>query len=627
MTEAELTLPLRARQIAGPAFLATLFMVLAAVSWRKWPDFLIDFGRELYMPWQLASGRLLYTDIASLFGPLSQHWNALLFKIFGVSLTTLTFSNLLILTVLVCLLYDFFAKACDRLTATLACTAFLVLFAFAHPIRHGNYNFVSPYSHEATHGVVLSVAMLWCLARYVRRRSLYLCGLAGAFLGLVFLTKPEVFVAAASAATLAFAVLYLSKPITGLSVHGALLRLTAGFAIPIAVCLAYFSFRMPFVRALEATAGAWMNIVATRPLASPFYLSVSGLDHPLGQAWDLLKMFTWLALSISTGVLLDWILRRHGRYPVLAGSIAGFIVIFTLAATISPSFWGDLGLPLPLLSALIGGWLIGRFLRQRHDLRSVERRFPLLIWSAFAFVLLGKTILNTRLYHYGFFLAFPASLLCISALVYFAPLVLSSRWGGGAVFRAFALTVVLFVLGVYFGQSLSRYRAKTAVAGSGQDVLFIHDPDLEPASFAILRALERIEALMPPDATLVVLPEGVMFNYLARRGNPTPYISFTPPELAAFGEDRMLAALREQPPDFIMVVHRNSRSDYGVGPFGVDPRYGQRIMDWVWANYRRVETILNEPLRDDRFGIAILAYPPSPISGAAPGGSSPAPVD
>src|SRR5215831_10677178 len=59
--------------------LAGLVIYFLAVSWRKWPDPLIDFGRELYLPWRLANGALLYRDADDYFGPLSQYLNAGLF--------------------------------------------------------------------------------------------------------------------------------------------------------------------------------------------------------------------------------------------------------------------------------------------------------------------------------------------------------------------------------------------------------------------------------------------------------------------------------------------------------------------------------------------------------------------
>jgi len=75
-------------------------------SWGTWPDVLIDFGRELYVPWQLATGKILYADIAYFNGPFSPYLNSLWFRLFGVSLRTLVTCNLAILALLTVLLYQ-----------------------------------------------------------------------------------------------------------------------------------------------------------------------------------------------------------------------------------------------------------------------------------------------------------------------------------------------------------------------------------------------------------------------------------------------------------------------------------------------------------------------------------------
>src|SRR5262245_52355089 len=82
---------------AGPCVIVIVFPVMALWSWRKWPDLLVDFGQQLYIPWQLASGKLLYKDIVILHGPFSQYFNSFWFKLFGPSLTVLIFVNLAIL--------------------------------------------------------------------------------------------------------------------------------------------------------------------------------------------------------------------------------------------------------------------------------------------------------------------------------------------------------------------------------------------------------------------------------------------------------------------------------------------------------------------------------------------------
>ncbi|OGW84335.1 MAG: hypothetical protein A2987_06880 [Omnitrophica bacterium RIFCSPLOWO2_01_FULL_45_10] len=35
---------------------AAIGFLMLDLSWRKWPDLMVDFGRELYVPWQLNEG-------------------------------------------------------------------------------------------------------------------------------------------------------------------------------------------------------------------------------------------------------------------------------------------------------------------------------------------------------------------------------------------------------------------------------------------------------------------------------------------------------------------------------------------------------------------------------------------
>src|SRR4051794_19306410 len=85
------------RQWWGGIVVAMAFVAAAALTWRKWPDCLIDFGLQLYLPWKISTGSVLYRDVMYLTGgPLSQHFDAVLFKLFGVSLLTLIISNLTI---------------------------------------------------------------------------------------------------------------------------------------------------------------------------------------------------------------------------------------------------------------------------------------------------------------------------------------------------------------------------------------------------------------------------------------------------------------------------------------------------------------------------------------------------
>jgi hypothetical protein len=100
-----------------------------------------------------------------------------------------------------------------------------------------------------------------------------------------------------------------------------------------------------------------------------------------------------------------------------------------------------------------------------------------------------------------------------------------------------------------------------------------------------------------------------MLNYLTRRDNPTPYVVVAF-EVWAFGETNMLAAYEKNPPDYIVLVQRDS-SEYGVPYFGLQKGYGLDVMQWVRRNYKPVELIGSEPLQGGGFGIEILKRLPS----------------
>jgi hypothetical protein len=188
------------------------------------------------------------------------------------------------------------------------------------------------------------------------------------------------------------------------------------------------------------------------------------------------------------------------------------------------------------------------------------------------------------------------------------------RWlrngaGRGVIFRTVAALLLAEGVAVYLGISQSIYRMKTLRMGTGGDAIFTVGPDADWRGTAAIDALRAIEA-MPPGATLAVLPEGVMLNYLSRRGNPTPYISMMLPEMLTVGEGAIVRTFEAAPPDYILILHRDT-TEYGVPEFGSDPRNGKVIMDWVGRRYSAVDVIGRTPLREAGY-IAILKSSTAP---------------
>ena len=84
-----MTAAAKARDRAWVAVLAASFGFGLAVSWHRWGNPLIDTGREMNQPLRLLAGEMLYSDIRHIYGPLSPWLHAVLFHMFGPSLTVL----------------------------------------------------------------------------------------------------------------------------------------------------------------------------------------------------------------------------------------------------------------------------------------------------------------------------------------------------------------------------------------------------------------------------------------------------------------------------------------------------------------------------------------------------------
>ena len=603
--------------------LAAAFVALAAWSWRRWPDLLVDFGQQLYIPWRLAAGDRLYTDIAFLHGPLSQHLNALAFRLFGASLTTIVALNLAILAALAAGVYAWLAARHGRLTAFAATLAMLTLFGFAQFVGVGNYNFICPYTQEATHGLVTALAATALLSRYAERGGTFAAGLAGFLLGLTLLTKADVALAATAAALLAIPAILLSagragrRPLLDASLFAAALLVPPGASALL------LSGSMSFPMALRAAASGFL-LPGTGVAENPFYLHVLGLDDPWGNALHLLVMAALLACLILAAAALDIALAKRGRIGPASGLAAGLLAFLLLVVFPNLIPWRELPRALPMVSLTALVLFSARFLARRRRGQEVEGLVPMILWSGLASALLGKVFLHTHLYHYGFYLALPATLLMIVAALFWLPAALRARAGDGRIFRGLACGFLAAGIAYHLRWSNEFYRLKDLEVGRGGDRILTYGEGVDSAGAATAEALRWIDTNVPPGATFAAIPEGIMLNYLSRRATSSPCINFMRAEMSVFGEARMLAGLKARPPDFVLLVHKD-RSEFGPRFFAAGPGEGRSLLDWVGANYTRRVLFGQEPAAAGQLGIEILARnvedgrppAPGPAAGAA----------
>ena len=581
----------------GPAAAVGVGLYTVAATWGTWADPFVDFGRELYLPWQITEGKVLYRDLAHFNGPLSVYFNALVFGLLGVKLQTLVIVNLLLLAGFGVVIYRIALDLAGALPATAACATFFGAFAAGDVRGTGNFNYLCPYSHELTHGVLLSLVALLLLGRFIHSGRLW--WLAGAWLavGVVFATKIEVFVAAAAALGAGTALyLWTRRPSPGRMV--AMILTAAGALLsPALAAWLLLGTAMPLSEAAAALGRPWSAAVSPQVRGLAFYLRTSGLDDI---ADSLRRQFGaivfWLVLLapvVGLGVLVG---RRGARRRSWAIAVFGVVVcVGALGWRVWPFY--DLLRPLPALMLVVGAW--SAIVLARSGSLEVGRLIVRLSLIVFALALLAKVILNAGVYHYGFVLAMPATMVGVLALAGWLPAALDKRGAAGSVVRAAALAALVVLVAGYATDTAHRADRKRFAVSNGVDAF------LADGRGVFLNAVvSAVSARIGPEQTVLVLPEGVMVNYLSRRANPTPYINFMPTELAIYGEQNMVAALKADPPDLVVLVHKDT-SEYGFPFFGKD--YGDRLRSWVDANYREAGFALGaRPFETDQFGVVLL---------------------
>jgi hypothetical protein len=570
----------RATSLLGPAIVALAGSVMLRWSWLTWPDPLIDFGRELYVPWRLSEGDVLYRDIVSYFnGPLSPYLHALLFKLFGVSLRTLIYFNLAVVAVLTVMLYALIARAFGRLAATAGTVSFLVLFAFAQHLIGGNYNYVCPYSYELSHGVTLTLGAIVCLDRWDRSdRRLWLAG-AGTLLGLVFLTKAEVFLAALVAGG-AFVVASLwtrraSAPKTLVTLA---ILLIASIAPLVLAVMLLVGQRLALAEAIGEVCGAWRWAGDRALLGLPYFRKLAG-TYDIGQSISTIVIWgaAYLVLFGIPVVAGLFVRLRPGHWRV-AGAVL-FVAVLTvgLAGWQSVNWWNFIrAMPLVMAGAVVA--VAVRMLRSARLPVSERSTLPLcLALMAWSIAMLARIPLNAHIYHYGFALAMPLTVVGVAVLIGWLPEPIERVEGNGTPLRAVTGAVLLVALFAHARVMHRLWENKTFVVAAGSDAFFA-----DRRGAVVDRMVDEVNRVAPPGATLVVVPEGLIVNYLTRRVNPTGQLNFTPPAIIMYGEESMLGAFRSRPPDFIVLTLLDE-SEYGARFFGND--YARDLGAWIQQNY------------------------------------------
>lgn len=578
-------------EFCGLVALFALTVFFVATSWRKWPDPLIDIGRELYVPWRLAHGAVLYHDVSEQYGPLSQYFNAALFRCFGPGLMVLVWANLIIFAGIIAALYWLCRQAWGAFAAFVACTVFIAVFGFSQFVPAGNYNYATPYAHETTHGFLVCLLLALALTRWKQNSTLRWSFISGFLFGLTTVLKPE-FMLAGGLVTLAAALIGSRK--NNHSILGSMTAWVAGALLPTVGFIIFFLSVLPWKEALSATCHAWLGWVTASPISAltnnPVQMGFTGLNQPASHLMQHLWV-SLLACSIVIAIagIARFVDRTDRFWPaaiLTATSWTGAIVIAVFVIN-----WREIG---RCVFGLIGTYALVRAAISWRSKGGEESQSTLrFLLAVLASTLMVRMALNGRVYQYGFYQAALASVLIPAILLAELPewLRLTRRGRTMIVVTTLALLVPgVTILAVASQQTL---RLKTAAVGEGLDRFYAFPRQIE-ATGELVQAVSAALRHTDPEKTLLVLPEGLTINYLTRLRNPVPDFFF--PDL----NEQFLNSLEGKQPDLIVLVSRDLR-EYGVQRYG-----GDSLVPWLEKHYTQVAHFRGNPLDYRQHGAVIL---------------------
>jgi hypothetical protein len=576
------------REIWLPIFLTTSVGVFLTCSiWAKTGDILGDFGNEQYVAWQISQGKILFRDVAYLYGPLSPDFNGLIAHLAGNQLDVILTANLVVLILTTALLYRLLRVISGMIAALTATIFFLFIFALNCPTKITNYDFLTPYSHSITHGFLLTLGVIACLYRFRRTRSTAALIFGGFMTGAVFLTKPEIFLGCAASYFFGLAaVIWLDRNnhIGRIAIYS----LSGTVALPLAF-LFFYAAHMPFNAAARGVLGGWQFIGQPLVTSTPFYKGDFGIDQPMR---SLALMFQYagfyLAFAVALtvfAVLVNNIFKSNKpanySFGILLG--AACFVLLMKAGNHFESFWQDAARGLPLFAAFALVISARQLVKARADSPNQSRAVLQFSFSILSFVFLGKILLNARMYHYGFVLAAPCTMLIVVAFLHWLPQWIGPMGGSAVILRLGFLGVLAAFVAENVTMTNRNLKERTlpiplALGGVART---------RPLNAA---AVDAIKWLSATNATAAVIPDAAGINYAAARPSSIPFTEIHPMALAMFGEQTIVAAFDRSPPQYILLMHVDEQA-FGAHTFGRD--YGLKLDAWIDSHYRYTGTFSN----------------------------------
>ncbi|HSA06207.1 MAG TPA: hypothetical protein P5556_03420 [Candidatus Gastranaerophilales bacterium] len=569
-----------------------IFGILGYAFWNHQGSILIDCGREAYIPEQILKGKVLFKDIFILYGPLSYQINAFLYKIFGIHLNTLYYAGIFNSLIIVSVFYWISRKLTSIKTSWLACFLLMTICIFYFHIT----GYIFPYAYAAVYALSsFLISVLFCMY-YIEKSKPVFLSLAALFMGISAVNKIDYILFSGVLFLIAFYFKALQKK--------DLIKFISCFLLIPAI-----SWGIEFSRGLELKELFYylqtMNDFVNSSLFKYFYANNTGLYPSDKFLWALSKVSRIFIYNFGICMLTFYaFFFIFAKLPQFKGKISLQILAFTALYIVFPKdFFKEIGKTTALgwlgveTAVILAVFIIFLLISKRLFKGNIIKNFSTINLNDKFFILICAAGVLSSLKSFFFinihiFGTFFVPFLLLASVVFwldkfpnYIKFIDKKAWEQAGFTILFLLGLIFMLNSLNNGIKGYNYPIQT---NRGK----IYAPDFLGATLDEL--ISYVNREIPAKSSFLMMPEGLMINFLTARDSNNRFYSLTPNFVEAF-EEKIVQEIKRNKPDYIFITSQDT-GDYGFKQFSQD--YGLEIYNYVNKNYfylHRIEKQNKDP--------------------------------
>lgn len=559
------------------AELFTIFFIsllMFFIFYGKQDAYIVDVGREAYIPWQMLKGELLYKDIFNVYGPLGYQINAILYSIFGVHLNTLYcagYTNTLIILFTVFFISKIFVKNNIALTIT-----GVVLFVCA--FSQNFFNFIFVYSYNAIYALSGFLLSLFFALNYIKSKKNSHLVLAFLFAGFSFANKIENLPY--------FCFLFACLPFwikTNWKKY--LYTISAFFVFPI------LSFGTLLVQGVNlkdfSEAFMLINALIKAPSTNYFYQNYSIYFDLESIKFSFNNIFLNNIRLFAIPTIIIFCTNYIKEKFITNNLIKSFINIFILGiiltsliknfkfvqASYSGIYWW-LGIACIIILVLFT-IQIYKNISKKESINTNDKMYLFLLISTICVSFKG--LFNMAITCYGTFTITATIMPFVIFLVNYLPNKAPEKLRKSFIDTVIALLVTSMIACLFYNiKRINENELYTIKTEKG----IITVRNVYPKQNQLI---DYIKTKTPKTAKILTTPEGALINFLAQRDSHNKYYYLIPGNVEIFGDENIANDFAKNPPDYILT----NDLTYSVYNYGDLCTFAPNVCKFILNNYTR----------------------------------------